>query len=157
MTVKKFCFFVTLTKICEYFRTLLQDPLCLSRRSTLEPQSPMMQCMFGWRMSVPDGFEMCIREFSPFDGKHQNTVGVCIFLPSEYHHRHHHLYDNNHHHYCHYYSYPSPRLSSLNHHHIRVTDNQHYHRQHFQYPFNIIIFVTILIVVFIILMYFLLL
>ena len=48
-------------------------------------------------------------------------------------------------------------LSSLQHHHIHVIDNQHYHLQHFQYPFNIIIFVTVLIVVFIILMYFLLL
>ena len=114
--------------------------------------------VYVWLENVSSGgFEVCIREFSPFDGKHQDTVVVCIFLPSEYHHRHHHLYDNNHHHYCHYYSYPYPRLSSLNHHHIRVTDNQHYHRQHFQYPFNIIIFVTILIVVFIILMYFLLL
>ena len=114
--------------------------------------------VYVWLENVSSGgFEVCIREFSPFDGKHQDTVVVCIILPSEYHHRHHHLYDNNHHHYCHYYSYPSPPLSSLHHHHIRVTDNQHYHHQHFQYPFNIIIFVTILIVVFIILMYFLLL
>ena len=72
--------------------------------------------VYVWLENVSSGgFEVCIREFSPFDGKHQDTVVVCIILPSEYHHRHHHLYDNNHHHYCHYYSYPFIFTSTSSH------------------------------------------
>ena len=49
-----FCPFDTLTMICKYLRGLLPDPLCLSRRNTLELQNPVTQCMFGWRTSVPE-------------------------------------------------------------------------------------------------------
>ena len=57
---------------CLISRALVEDLLCLSQLSTKPDDA-----MYVWLENVNSGsFEVCIREFLPFDGKHQDTIVV---------------------------------------------------------------------------------
>lgn len=68
-----------LHKFLNICRALLEGHLCLSQLSTHVIQSLMTPCGFGLRTNSV-GFEVCVREFLPFDGQHQGTIVVSNFI-----------------------------------------------------------------------------